>query len=72
MVWRLEDLTPESVAELTVWAGYPVDELRVAAAMRTMSKDWNRHNRVPLEWGDLPDHPTIDRLRALAEAGDYV
>ena len=71
IVWRLEDLDPQLVAELTIWAGHPVDEMRVAAAMKTMSPDWNRHNRIPLEWEDLPDHPTIHRLRALAEAGDY-
>ena len=72
VVWRLEDLDPELVADLTVWAGYPVDELRVGAAMRSLTSDWNRHNRIDLEWDDLPDHPTIERLRALAEAGDYV
>ena len=71
-VWRLEDLDPDLVSDLTVWAGHPVDKLRVAAAMRTMSPDWNRHNRIELEWEDLPDHPTIHKLRALAEAGDYV
>ena len=71
IVWRLEDLDPQLVAELTIWAGHPVDEMRVAAAMKTLSPAWNRPTRIPLEWEDLPDHPTIHRLRALAEAGDY-
>jgi len=71
-MWRVEDLDPALVADLTEWVGYPVTEQRAAAALRTLNTDWNRHNRIGLEWGDLPDDPIIERLRAVAEAGSYV